>query len=122
MFILIAAPLTRGTGDGKMGMGVAMALTTRELVLAIIYVAIVGKRALDERASGAIVKSLGICGAVVALHVSLASLGDWRLLLDAALYGALALVLRVIRIGDVINLLRLIKNRRQLSQPASPAA
>jgi O-antigen/teichoic acid export membrane protein len=121
-FILVAAPLTRGTGDGKMGMGVAMALTTRELILAIIYLAIVGKRALDQRASGAIVKSLGICGAVVALHVSLGSLGDWRLLLDAVVYGVLALALRVIRVGDVINLLRLIKNRRQLTQPASPAA
>lgn len=119
ILILIAAPLTRGTGDGKMGMGVAMALSARELILAVVYLAIVGKRALDARATGAIVKSLGICGAVVATHVLLASLGDLRLLVDALLYGVLALALRVIRIGDVLNLLRLIKNRRQLQAEAT---
>ncbi|MFO0735593.1 MAG: oligosaccharide flippase family protein [Labilithrix sp.] len=119
ILILIAAPLTRGTGDGKMGMGVAMALSARELILAVVYLAIVGKRALDARATGAIVKSLGICAAVVATHVLLASLGDLRLLVDALLYGALALALRVIRIGDVLNLLRLIKNRRQLQAEAT---
>jgi O-antigen/teichoic acid export membrane protein len=126
IFILVAAPLTKGTGDGKMGMGVAMALSAREWILAVIYIAIVGMRALDDRAMGAIAKSLGICGAVVAAHLALASLGDLRLLVDAALYGVLAFALRVIRIGDVINLLRLIKNRRQIqaevTQPASPAA
>jgi O-antigen/teichoic acid export membrane protein len=118
LFILIAAPLTRGREAGRMGMGVAMALSAREFVLAVIYLAIVGRRALDGRATGAIVKSLGICGVVVAVHFALASLGDLRLLVDAALYGVLALLLRVIRIGDVLNLLRLIKNRRQLQAEA----
>lgn len=113
-FILVATHVTRGTGDGKMGMGVAMALSARELVLAVVYVVLVGKRALDARATGAIVKSLGICGAVVAAHIAMTSLGDVRLVLDALLYGVLALALRVIRIGDALNLLRLIKNRKQL--------
>jgi O-antigen/teichoic acid export membrane protein len=118
VLILISAPLTRGTGDGKMGMGVAMALSAREAILAMVYLVIVGKRAVDARAMSAIVKSLGICGVVVAAHIAMASLGDVRLLLDALLYGILALGLRVIRIGDVINLLKLIKNRKQLQADA----
>ena len=122
LFILLSAPLTRDGAPGQMGMGVAMALSARELVLAVVYLIIVGRRALDGRATGAIVKSLGICGAVVATHVALASLGDVRLLLDGLLYLVLALALRVVRIGDVVNLLRLIKNRRQLQAEADAVA
>lgn len=122
VFILVAVPLVRSAGGGRegmMGMGVAMALSARELVLAVVYLAIVGRRALDARAVGAIMKSLGICAAVVAAHAALAPIGDLRLLVDAALYGVLALVLRVLRIGDALHLLRLVKNRRQIQAEAA---
>lgn len=116
IFILIAVPLTRDLGDGKTGMGVAMALTAREAVNATVFLVIVGKRALDGRATLAIVKSLAICGAVVGVHVALEPAGNIRLLIDGVLYTALAFGIRVIRISDVINLLKLIKNRKQLHE------
>ncbi|MBX3231165.1 MAG: oligosaccharide flippase family protein [Labilithrix sp.] len=119
IFILVAVPLTRDLGDGKTGMGVAMALSARELVNAVVFLAIMGKRAVDGRALAAIAKSLGICCAVVAAHVALAPLGPARLAIDAVLYATLALATRVVRPSDVRELLRLIKNRKQLQADAA---
>jgi len=115
IFILVAVPLTKDLGPGKTGMGVAMALTAREFVNATVFLVIVGKRALDQRAALAIVKSLAICCAVVGAHLALASLGPARLLVDGLLYIALAFATRAIRASDVLNLLKLIKNRKQLN-------
>lgn len=120
LLILGIVPFTKGMGDGRTGMGVAIALSTREFILACTFLAVVGHRAVDKRAAGAIAKSVAICGVVLLAHAALASVGNIRLVLDALLYAILALGLRVIRIGDVINLLKLIKNRKALaSEPSS---
>jgi O-antigen/teichoic acid export membrane protein len=122
VLILFVVPATRGLGDGRMGMGTAMALSARELVVVIIFLAVIGKRALDGRAVLAIIKSLGICGVVVAVHVSLGGIGPWRLLVDCAVYAVLALLTGVIRVGDIKRVLYLIKDRRKLQAEAASAA
>lgn len=114
VFILVFVPLTRELGDGRTGMGVAMALSARELVVVIAFAAVIGKRAIDRRAALAIVKSLAICCAVVAAHVTLVALGPWRLAIDAALYGLLALGIGVVRVRDVKSVLVMIKDRKKL--------
>ncbi len=119
LFILAAVPLTRELGPGRTGMGVAMALSARELVIVLVFLAVVGKRALDRQATLAIVKSLAICGVVVIAHMALAPLGPWRLLVDGVAYGVLALLTRVIRISDIKDVLRMIKDRKKLQ--AHPA-
>lgn len=114
IFIFVIVPVTRGLGgDGATGMGVAMALSLRELVIAIVFFSFLGKRAVDARSVRSIVKSLGICGATIATHVTLASLGSLRLLIDCLVYGALALVTGVIKMGDVRTLLVLIRDRKK---------
>lgn len=114
IFILLAVPITSALGDGGAGMGVAMALSARELVVVVIFFALLGQRAVDRRSVSSVVKSIAICCAVIATHVSLASIGPARLLVDAALYGALAIALGVVRPRDVLAVLRLIKDRKKL--------
>lgn len=117
LFIHVFVPLTRGMGPGAYGMGVAMALTAREAVIVGVFLAILGKKAIDRRSLAAITKSLGACCAVIAFHVLLPELGAARVLLDGLVYVAVALAIRVVRIGDLKAVLTMIKNRKN-PQPA----
>jgi hypothetical protein len=114
VFIVSIVPITRGMGPGATGMGVAIALSLRELVIAIIFFAFLGHRALDRRSALSIVKSLAICGVVLLIHRALADLGPVRLLVDMGVYGVLMLVTGVVRPSDVKDVLRLIKDRKKL--------
>lgn len=118
-FILVIVPLTRALGPGSTGMGVAMALSARELVIAIVFFSFLGKRAIDHRSMTSITKSLGICGAVVAVHVALAGIGPLRLLVDMAVYGVLMLVTGVVRPKDIKDVLRMIKDRKKIQAEAA---
>ncbi len=115
---LVIVPLTRPLGLGGAGMGAGIALSTRELIIIITFLILIGKRALDGRNIGAVVKSLLIGAIVTASHIALGRvLHGWpqlvlRVALDCALYGALLLGLRVVRVGDAKSVLKLIKNRR----------
>jgi O-antigen/teichoic acid export membrane protein len=113
VFILLIVPLARAVGPGGAGMGVAMALSARELVIAIVFFACLGKSAVDRRSVLAITKSLGICGTVVAIHVALARVGDLRLLVDISVYGILIFLTGVIRPRDIKVALRLIRDRKK---------
>jgi O-antigen/teichoic acid export membrane protein len=113
-FISVIVPATRNFGPGSTGMGVAMALSARELVIVIIFFAVLGRRAMDTRGMLAITKSLGLCCVIVAIHVALPSLGPWRLAIDGIVYAVLALAIGVVRPKDIFEVLRLIKDRRKL--------
>lgn len=113
-FILGVVPLTRDLGPGATGMGVAIALSLREFVIAGVFFAFLGKRAVDRRSVLSIAKSLAICGVVVFLHRAMANLGPARIVVDALVYGVLMLLTGVVRIGDVKDVLRLIRDRKKL--------
>lgn len=120
LFILLIVPWAKGLGiPGSTGMGVAMALSARELVIAIVFFSFLGKRAVDHRSVLAITKSLGICGAVVAAHVLLVSLGPVRLLIDGAIYAVLAVAIGVLRPRDIKDVLRMIKDRKKIQAEAA---
>jgi O-antigen/teichoic acid export membrane protein len=119
LFILLIVPATRHLGSGSTGMGVAMALSARELVIVIVFFFFLGRRAVDDRSVRAVTKSLGICGAVVATHVLLAGIGPLRLALDIVIYAGLALALRVVRPRDLFDVLRLIKDRKKIQAEAA---
>lgn len=106
-------------GGGGRGMGAAMAMSLRELVIVVVFFVVLGKRSVDQRAILSTVKSLGICCVVVALHVALVGLGPLRLLLDGLAYVVLMLAIGVIRVGDVKNVLRLIKDRKKIQAEAA---
>jgi O-antigen/teichoic acid export membrane protein len=114
VLIVLSVPLTRGLGDGGAGMGVAMALSLRELVIFFVFLFFLGRRALDRRNVLATVKSLCLCIVVGAVHRFLAAWA-WpaRLLVDGALYGALALASGVVRPTDIKAVLKLIKDRKK---------
>lgn len=121
-FILLIVPWTRGLGPGTTGMGVAMALTLRELVIAIVFFAFLGRRAVDKRSVSAILKSLALSAVTVAVHFALASIGPARLIVDGVVYAALALATGVVRLGDIKNLLRMIRDRKKIQAEAATSA
>jgi O-antigen/teichoic acid export membrane protein len=108
-FVFALVPVTRALGPGSTGMGVAMALTARELVIVVVFLGFLGRSALDRRNVLATVKSLVACAAVIGIHRLAAPLGPVRLVLDALSYGVLAIVLGVLRPRDVIAVLNLLK-------------
>jgi O-antigen/teichoic acid export membrane protein len=112
-FILVIVPLTRDLGPGSTGMGVAVALSLRELVIAGVFFAFLGKKAVDRRSALSFIKSLAICGVVILAHRALANIGPWRLLVDMAIYAVLMVVTGVLRPSDLIAVLRLIKDRKK---------
>lgn len=117
VFIMLGVPLTKDLGLGGAGMGCAMAMSARELVIVSVFLYFLGKRAIDRRAAMNTFKSLVVCGVVILAHGQMTALGPKRLAVDAALYAVLAFALRIVRPGDVLAVLRMIKDRKK-PQPA----
>ncbi len=110
--VVLGVPLTRSLGHGGAAMGVAMALSARELIVACAFIALLGKDAFDRQSLRSIGLSLGIGLLVATTHGLLARLGDMRLALDAALYVVLAAALGVVRPKDVRSIVRLVRERK----------
>lgn len=113
VFIAVAVPLTQGTGPGGAGMGCAMAMSARELVVILVFLAFLGKRAIDRRVASNTLKSLLVSAIVIGAHVAMTRLGYVRVAVDAALYAVLALGLGILRPRDVIAVLKMIKDRKK---------
>jgi O-antigen/teichoic acid export membrane protein len=114
IFILVLVPITGPTGVGGAGMGVAMALSARELVTVVIFLFFLGRRALDRRNVGATTKSFAIAGVVVLADHFLGMLSPaLRIAADAGLYGVLAVALGVLRPADAKTVLKLVKDRKK---------
>lgn len=119
LFIVLIVPLTRLLGPGCTGMGVAMALSARELVIAIVFFAFLGRRAIDRRSALSVAKSLGISGVVVSVHLALASIGPARLFADMGVYGVLMFATGVVRPRDIKDILKLVRDRKGLRTEAA---
>lgn len=114
VFIVVAIPLTSGVGPGGAGMGVAMALSARELVVALVFLAFLRSKALDRRGAGALVKSLGICVAVTLANHFMGALDPLlRLSADALLYLVLMLATRVLAPSDLRAVLEMVRDRKK---------
>lgn len=109
--IILIVPLVAANGPGAAGMGVAIALSSRELVLALVFLAFLGKQAVDARGASQIAKSLLCCLLVGAAHHAMRPLGHARLAVDAALYIAFALSMRVFKPSDAKGLIKLVRTR-----------
>ncbi len=84
-----------------------------------VFVALLGRNAFDRRSLQAIGLSLGIGALVLAMHTVLAPLGELRLVADVLAYLVLSVVLRVLRVDDLRNLVRLIRDRRLARERSS---
>ena len=111
--IILAVPLTKDLEPGGAGMGVAMALSLRELVIFFVFLIFLGRPAIDRRNVLSTLKSLGICVVVGVAHHLLAPIGHVRLVADAALYAVLALASGVVRPSDIKAVLKMIKDRKK---------
>ncbi len=114
ILIVIAVPLFAPIGPGGAGMGVAIALSTRELVVLVVFLAFLGQKALDRRGLASAVKSLAICVVVATADhfFAHALVPPLRLAADAALYAALALVFGLIALSDLKAVLKMLKDRK----------
>jgi O-antigen/teichoic acid export membrane protein len=114
IFIFIAVPLTKDLGPGGAGMGVAMALSARELVIFLVFLAFLGKDALDKRNVLSVLKSLVICAVVIFVDGKLTMLHPFvKILADALLYFVLMVATGVLRPQDAKAVLKLIKDRKK---------
>jgi O-antigen/teichoic acid export membrane protein len=115
ILIVIAVPLFAPLGPGGAGNGVAIALSARELVIVLVFLAFLRDKALDRRGALSTVKSLVICGVVgVSDHfLSTLTIPPLRLAVDATLYGVLMLVLGVLSPTDLRAVLKMVKDRKK---------
>lgn len=111
--VRVAVPITSVWGDGGAGAGAAMALSLRELVIMFVFLACLGKRALDRRAVSSTIKSLVICAVVAFAHDRLAGIGHVRLVVDGLLYLVLAVASGVLRPRDAKDVLKMVKDRKK---------
>ncbi len=111
--VRVAVPITSVWGDGGAGAGAAMALSLRELVIMFVFLACLGKRALDRRAVSSTIKSLVICAVVAFAHDRLAGIGHVRLVVDGLLYLVLAVASGVLRPSDAKDVLKMVKDRKK---------
>ncbi|MBS2011909.1 MAG: oligosaccharide flippase family protein [Deltaproteobacteria bacterium] len=119
LLIIGIVPLTAPLGPGGAGMGVAMALTTRELIIALVFLAFLRSKALDRRGFLALVKSLAFVGITVAVDHAIGARVHplVRLGADAAVYGVLALTpfVGVLAPSDIKAVLKMVRDRKKAS-------
>jgi len=115
LMIPVLVPITSGMGPGGAGVGAAIAVTCMEVLTAIALFWFVGKKSVDRQSLYCIGLSLGIAAGVAFLdRLAFADLNAiLRLAIDCAVYAALALGFKVVRLRDIKSAVALIRTRRQ---------
>ena len=115
VFVIVLVPIMEKFGPGGAGMGAGIALSLREPVIVVTFLAFLRSKAVDRRGLFALVKSLAICVVVaVADHyLKDVTIPPLRLAADAALYAVLALALGVIAPKDLKAVLKMVKDRKK---------
>jgi O-antigen/teichoic acid export membrane protein len=111
LLIVAFVPVASRLGEGGAAAGAALAVVVSEVIVSLLCLHHMGRRALDRRTLGAAGKSLALCAAVSLMHVVLGRLGPVRILVDMAVYVALAFALGIVRMKDAATLLRLLRAR-----------
>ncbi|GJG89223.1 hypothetical protein tb265_44040 [Gemmatimonadetes bacterium T265] len=91
----------RALGPGGAGAGAGTALVLTELYTAGTMAWLIGRRGVDRRLVVVLAKTAGVCAAVLVADHLLASVGVWRLALDAALYAAGVLTSGAVNVGEL---------------------
>jgi O-antigen/teichoic acid export membrane protein len=118
---LIINPLLNGPlillgykmGDGWAGAMSALASICTEGPNAAITFYILGNAAVDKRFWAVLAKTLAICAVVTGLHYATPSLGIWRIALEVALYGILAMGSGALPMADIQRMIRDAVNARK---------
>ena len=116
VFVIVAVPVMEKLGPGGAGMGAGLALSFRELVIVLVFLACLRSKALDRRGAFALVKSLAICVVVglVDHYLKATMIPPLRLAADAGLYAVLALGVGVIAPKDIKAVIKMVKDRKKV--------
>jgi len=88
---------------GGPGAGAALANLTTETCVTVVMTSLIGFKTFDRVSLVLLGRTAVVCALVVALHLSLPSLGHLRLVLDAVAYVALAIALRAVRWREMLD-------------------
>ncbi|MFO0639384.1 MAG: oligosaccharide flippase family protein [Polyangiaceae bacterium] len=103
-------------GVGGAGIGDAFCFTFLELYVSIVFLATLGRRAIDKRLVFALVASLAAYGAAYGTHKALTPhLKDATLVVDGLVYVIVLFATRGVRVADVKAVIGMIRNRRNLA-------
>src|SRR5262249_23222550 len=108
-----AVPLVRGVGPGGAGAGVALGVTGMEVIVTVLFLRGVGRRAFDRRSVLAIGKSIVACAVAIAFDRLLVGLGARRLIPDMVVYVVVALALGAVRVAEVMGVARMVLSSRR---------
>jgi O-antigen/teichoic acid export membrane protein len=106
-------------GPGGAGVGDALGVVGMELIVSTVLVWNIGRQALDRRLVTNVLKSAVVVGAVSGLHYLLRSIGPVRLIVDGLAYVVLALVMGVPSIGELKELITMVRSRRAQKHAAA---
>ncbi|HVP67270.1 MAG TPA: flippase [Anaeromyxobacteraceae bacterium] len=88
---------------GGPGAGAALANLTTESCVTIVMTSLIGFKTFDRVSLILLGRTAVVCALVIALHLSMPSLGHLRLFLDAVAYVALAIALRAVRWREMLD-------------------
>jgi O-antigen/teichoic acid export membrane protein len=113
VFMLVCVPVGRSIfGTGGECAGAAAAVIASEACVVLAMLRSTKYAPLDRRNVGVLVKSVAISICVIVVDRFLRSIGAARLLVDLALYVALALASGVVRPADVLRTVRALRSQR----------
>lgn len=104
--------LAPGMGDGGAGIVTGCVCTGVEALVAITMMSTLGRRALDGRLVSATLKSVVVTIVVILADRVLPLPSLPRVIVDMVLYVALILLVRAVRIGDVMAVVHAVRARR----------
>jgi O-antigen/teichoic acid export membrane protein len=104
--VIVVRPAWHFFGEGGAGIGAAAVSVTTEAIVAAAYVWFLRREILDARNVASMLKSLAACAFVVAFHLFSAGLGKLRLPLDLAIYVVLVVMVRAVRVSELVDLVR----------------
>jgi len=99
-------------GRGGAGVGAASALVVTETFVTTVMLVLLGRRAFDRRSVMTLAKTALACVVVFAADRLGAGLGLARVAVDALLYVGLVLALRAVRVGEVVDVIRLASRQK----------
>jgi O-antigen/teichoic acid export membrane protein len=123
ILILVLVPIGRRIlGEGGECAGAAMSVITSEACVFVAMLTQFDKFPLDARDLRVLSKSVALGLAVLLLDRQLRFLGPVRLGVDAAVYLAAALAIRVVRVSEVVRFVRLLRSRGASEAPVAFSA
>lgn len=101
-------------GPGGAGAGMALASVSKEVFVTSALLAVLRGGFLDRQRRSLIARTVLVALITTGVHVLLGRLGDWRLLVDGAVYLAAAVALGVLRPAATLAFAReVLQSRRQ---------